>query len=82
MDARLYEIIAQTLELYRRKQISPVEVLTAHVERIQQVQPKLNAFVHLDAESALARARGAEAAIAKGEPLNALTAIPLTICSI
>jgi Asp-tRNA(Asn)/Glu-tRNA(Gln) amidotransferase A subunit family amidase len=81
MDARLYETIAQTLELYRRKQISPVEVLTAHLERIQQVQPKLNAFVHLDAESALARARSAEAALAKGEPLNALTAIPLTIKS-
>jgi Asp-tRNA(Asn)/Glu-tRNA(Gln) amidotransferase A subunit family amidase len=81
MDARLYETIAQTLELYRRKQISPVEVLTAHLERIQQVQPKLNAFVHLDAESALARARGAEAALAKGEPLNALTGIPLTIKS-
>jgi Asp-tRNA(Asn)/Glu-tRNA(Gln) amidotransferase A subunit family amidase len=81
MDARLYETIAQTLELYRRKQISPVEVLTAHVGRIQQVQPKLNAFVHLDAESALARARGAEATLAKGEPLNALTGIPLTIKS-
>ncbi|MGO9637989.1 MAG: amidase, partial [Terracidiphilus sp.] len=45
------------------------------------LQPKLNAFVHLDAESALARARQAEAAIQRGEPLQALTGIPLTVKS-
>jgi amidase len=81
MAAPLYETIAQTLELYRRKQISPVEVATAHLERIQRVQPKLNAFVHLDAESALARARGAESALAQGGPLKPLTGISLTIKS-
>jgi Asp-tRNA(Asn)/Glu-tRNA(Gln) amidotransferase A subunit family amidase len=81
MAAPPYETILQTLERYRRKQISPVEVATAHLERIERVQPKLNAFVHLDAESALARARGAEFALAQGEPLKPLTGIPLTIKS-
>jgi Asp-tRNA(Asn)/Glu-tRNA(Gln) amidotransferase A subunit family amidase len=79
MAARLYDTIAQTRELYRRKQISPVEVLRAHLERIQQLQPRLNAFVHLDAESALARARGAEAGLAQGELIKPLTGIPLTV---
>jgi len=58
--------LAETLEKFRRKEISPVEVITAHLQRAQALQPKLNAFVHLDAESALARARQAEAAMQRG----------------
>jgi Asp-tRNA(Asn)/Glu-tRNA(Gln) amidotransferase A subunit family amidase len=81
MALPLYDSIAQVFELYRTKQISPVEVVTAHLERIQQLQPKLNAFVHLDAESALARARGAESSIAQHEPFKPLAGIPLTIKS-
>ncbi len=76
-----YFSIAETLEKFRRKEIPPVEVITAHLQRAQALQPKLNAFVHLDAESALARARQAEAAIQHGEPLRALTGIPLTVKS-
>ncbi|MGB8493510.1 MAG: amidase [Candidatus Acidiferrum sp.] len=76
-----YFSIAETLEKFRRKEISPVEVITAHLRRAQALQPKLNAFVHLDAESALARARQAEAAIQRGEPWRALTGIPLTVKS-
>ena len=81
MHPALYDSIAQTQDHYRKKEISPVEVVTAHVERIAQLQPKLNAFVHIDAESALARARSAESSLANGEPLKALTGIPLTIKS-
>jgi len=81
MVALNYFSIAETLEKFRRKEISPVEVLRAHLERAQSLQPTLNAFVHLDAESALARARTAEAAIQRGEPLQALTGIPLTVKS-
>ena len=76
-----YFSIAETLEKFRRKEISPVEVITAHLQRAQALQPKLNAFVHLDAESAMARARRAEAAIKRNEPWRALTGIPLTVKS-
>jgi Asp-tRNA(Asn)/Glu-tRNA(Gln) amidotransferase A subunit family amidase len=76
-----YFSIAETLEKFRRNEISPVEMITAHLQRAQALQPKLNAFVHLDAESAMARARQAEAAIQRGEPLRALTGIPLTVKS-
>jgi len=76
-----YFSIVESLEKFRRKEISPVELITAHLERSQALQPKLNAFVHLDAESALARARQAEAAIQHGEPLRALTGVPLTVKS-
>src|SRR5271166_460389 len=81
MAAFNYFSIAETIEKFRRKEISPVEVLAVHLERAQALQPKLNAFVHLDGESALARARQAEAAIQQGEPLRALTGIPLTVKS-
>ncbi len=81
MTSSLYGSIAQTLDLYRQKKLSPVEVITAHLERIQQLQPKLNAFVHLDAESALARARNAETCLSHNEQLKPLTGIPLTIKS-
>src|SRR5271157_1343147 len=81
MAALNYFSIPETLEKFRRKEISPVELITSHLERAQSLQPKLNAFVHLDGESALARARQAEAAIQQGEPLRALTGIPLTVKS-
>jgi Asp-tRNA(Asn)/Glu-tRNA(Gln) amidotransferase A subunit family amidase len=81
MADRNYFSIAETLEKFRRGKISPVEVITAHLERAQSLQPKLNAFVHMDAESAIARARKAEAAMQHGEPLQALTGIPLTVKS-
>lgn len=81
MAAFNYFSIGETLEKFRRKEISPVEMITAHLQRAQALQPKLNAFVHLDAESAVARAREAEAAIQRGEALQALTGIPLTVKS-
>jgi len=62
-----YFSIAETLEKFRRKEISPFEVITAHLQRAQALQPKLNAFVHLDAESALAWARQASFGTTPGQ---------------
>jgi amidase len=81
MALPLYPSIAETLQRYRRRELSPVEVVTAHLERIHALQPKLNAFVHLDAESALARARNTESALLKGETQLPLAGIPLTVKS-
>jgi Asp-tRNA(Asn)/Glu-tRNA(Gln) amidotransferase A subunit family amidase len=81
MTSPFYRSIADTAALFAKKQISPVEVLTAHLDRIQQLQPKLNAFVHLDVESAVARARAAESSISRNGPLKPLMCIPLTIKS-
>ena len=81
MTSPLYASIALILDLYAKKQISPVELITAHLDRIQKLQPELNAFVHIDAESALARARGLELSISRNEPPKLLSGIPLTIKS-
>jgi Asp-tRNA(Asn)/Glu-tRNA(Gln) amidotransferase A subunit family amidase len=73
--------ISETLEKYRRKEISPVELIRAYCERVHALQPSLNAFVHLDCDSAIASARQAEEAIARGEKLTTLHGIPLTVKS-
>jgi len=63
------------------KKISPVEVVEAHLARIAVMEPKLNAFVHQDAEGARRQARAAEAAVMRGERLGPLHGVPVTIKS-
>ncbi len=65
--------------LIRTRDVSPVEVLDAHLAVIDEVNPKLNAIITLDSERARDAARAAEAAAAKGEPLGALHGLPLAI---
>jgi Asp-tRNA(Asn)/Glu-tRNA(Gln) amidotransferase A subunit family amidase len=81
MAHHFYSTIAETLQKFRRKEISPVELVAAHLDRIHQLRPRLNAFVHVDAESAHARARDSESRIARGEAPRALEGIPLTVKS-
>jgi Asp-tRNA(Asn)/Glu-tRNA(Gln) amidotransferase A subunit family amidase len=81
MARPFYSSIAEILEQFRGKQISPAEFIAAHLDRIQQLQPQLNPFVHIDAESARARARDSESRIARGETLRPLEGIPLTVKS-
>jgi Asp-tRNA(Asn)/Glu-tRNA(Gln) amidotransferase A subunit family amidase len=68
-------------ELIRKKQISPVELIEAHLARIELLQPKINAFVQVDAERALAQARAAEAAVGTMQQLGPLHGVPVTIKS-
>jgi Asp-tRNA(Asn)/Glu-tRNA(Gln) amidotransferase A subunit family amidase len=81
MAAPLYFSVAETLEKFRRKDLSPVEFIEAHLARIQHIQPQLNPFVHIDAESARARARESESRLARREALRPLEGIPLTVKS-
>lgn len=71
----------QMVEQVAKRELSSVELAQAHLARIEQLQPKLNAFVHIDAEGALATARAADAAIARGDALGPLHGVPLTIKS-
>ena len=68
-------------ERVRRKQISPVELVDAHLERIGRLNPKLNAFIQVDEEGARTAARSAEASVMRGEPLGALHGVPLSVKS-
>ena len=56
-----------------------LKVIDAHLSRIETVNPKLNAVVHVDAEAARKRAREADAALAKDEFWGPLHGVPMTI---
>jgi len=64
-------------ELIRTKQVSPVEVVRAHLDRIKTVDPQVNAIVTV-AESALDAARKAETEVMLGGELGALHGVPFT----
>jgi amidase len=73
------EIAAQI----RRKMVSPVEVAVAHLDRIERLNPKLNAFVDCRPEAVLAQAREAEQAVQRKnkEELGPLHGVPVSIKS-
>jgi Asp-tRNA(Asn)/Glu-tRNA(Gln) amidotransferase A subunit family amidase len=65
----------------RQKKISPVELANAHLAKIEKLNPKLNAFVHVEPEQVLREARAAEAAVMNGDPLGPLHGVPISIKS-
>jgi Asp-tRNA(Asn)/Glu-tRNA(Gln) amidotransferase A subunit family amidase len=76
-----FSSIAELAAGIRARKISPVEIIDAHLRRIESFQPRLNAFVHLDADRALAQARSAEAAVVRGNSLGPLHGVPLSLKS-
>lgn len=69
--------IAETSELIRRRQVSPVEVVRECLGVIDRLNPTLNAFITVTAESALREARDAEAEIQSGSWRGPLHGIPI-----
>src|SRR3954463_15660042 len=63
----------------RAKDISSQELVEAHLRRIAEVNPKLNAIVQLTADSARAEARAADAALARGEIRGPMHGVPFTV---
>ncbi len=60
MSIPLFAAATELARLVRAKEISPVELVEAHLARIDALNPALNAYVGLDADRALADARVAE----------------------
>jgi Asp-tRNA(Asn)/Glu-tRNA(Gln) amidotransferase A subunit family amidase len=65
----------------REKKLSPVELIEAHLTQIEKLNPKLNAFVHMDAERARQAARDAEIAVMHEKPLGLLHGVPVSVKS-
>src|SRR5512137_1035377 len=61
------------------KQISPLELAQICLQRIEAINPQVNAFITLTAESALAEARVATEEVARGNYRGVLHGIPLAI---
>ena len=74
-----YTPATELAELIRTKRLSPVEAMTAILERIAAVNPRVNAFAHLAADRAMDQARAAEAALLGGGPIGKLHGVPVTI---
>ena len=72
---------SQMAEQIRNKQISPVELVEAHLARIEHLNPKINAFVQIDSEGVLVQARNAEAAVMQNQNLGPLHGVPISIKS-
>ena len=68
---------ADIAALVRAKELSPVEVVQNCLERIEEVNPRLNCFCFVYADEALAAARAAEEAVMGGEPLGPLHGVPV-----
>ena len=62
--------------LIKSRQASPVEVVQAYLEQIDRLNPLVNAFITVTREHALARAREAEAEIARGRYRGPLHGVP------
>ena len=69
------EIAAQI----HNREISPVEVAQIHLDRIERLNPQLNAFVDWKPDLVLTQARAAEKAVHRGEETGPLHGVPLSI---
>ena len=65
--------------LLAKKKISPVELTKLYLSRIERHNPKLNAFLTVASESALAAARSAERELLRGKHRGALHGIPVAL---
>jgi aspartyl-tRNA(Asn)/glutamyl-tRNA(Gln) amidotransferase subunit A len=70
---------AELLERYRARQLSPVEVTRAALDRIARLQPTYNAFVTIGEREALQAARESEARWKRGEPAGLVDGLPTTV---
>ncbi len=79
MNKIIYSSTKALAQAIRTKEISSEEVVEAYLHRIEEVNPKLNAIVHLQANEAREQARKADATLARGDLKGPLHGIPITI---
>jgi amidase len=70
--------VTRLAELMRSREVSPVEVVEAHLRRVERLNPRLNAVVAL-APDALERAREAAALVESGARGKPLLGVPVTV---
>ncbi|HEV8716926.1 MAG TPA: amidase [Candidatus Binatia bacterium] len=65
--------------MIRARQLSPVELVRAYLQRIEKLNPSVNAYLTVTAEEALAAAAAAEQAVIRGEAVGSLLGIPVAL---
>ena len=73
-----YSDATQLAGMIRSREISPVEVMQAHIDRIEATNPDINAIVTM-ADNAMRQAVAAEAAVMRGDDLGPLHGVPFTV---
>ena len=84
MDDVVYISLTEMSERIPAKKLSPVELVDAHLARITQLNPRVNAFVTVDEKRAREQAKSAEAALsssAKSNSIGPLHGVPISIKS-
>ena len=71
--------VCDLARLYRERQLSPAEVVRATIDRIERLNPELNAYIAVLSDSAMAAARAAEAQLAAGIDLGPLHGVPVSV---
>ena len=65
--------------LMRERELSPVEVVDAYLERIEEIDSKVRAYITVCGDEARAQAKEAEAAISKGDYIGPMHGIPVAV---
>jgi aspartyl-tRNA(Asn)/glutamyl-tRNA(Gln) amidotransferase subunit A len=78
-DDIAYKSAAELTVLYARRALSPVEAAQALFDRLEALQPKLNAFCLVDRDGALAAAGASERRWRDGKKLSPVDGVPATI---
>ena len=75
----VYLSATELLDMYRSRQVSPVEVTQAVIDRVEHLNPAVNAFCWVDADAALNAARASETRWQSGAPIGGLDGVPATV---
>ncbi|MBV9843984.1 MAG: Asp-tRNA(Asn)/Glu-tRNA(Gln) amidotransferase GatCAB subunit A, partial [Kutzneria sp.] len=70
---------AELADKIRAREVSAVDVTTAHLDRIAAVDQRVHAFLHVDAEGAVAAARKVDDDLAEGRVASPLAGVPLAL---
>src|SRR5262249_57847509 len=79
MDELIYPAAPAIAQAIREKRVSATEVVEAHLQRIEAVNPALNAVVQVAGARARLEALAADQALARGELRGPLHGVPMTI---
>ena len=79
MEELIYASATALAQAIRAKEVSSQEVVDAYLERIEVVNPRLNAVVQLRSDEAREEARVADMSLARGEVIGPLHGVPITI---
>ncbi len=79
MEKIIYSSATKLAKAIRAREVSSEHVVEAYLQRIEEINPKLNAIIHLQANDARNQARKADAALARGDLKGPLHGVPITI---